>query len=78
VGGAQCYVDTGYIGYVSLYFASPHSPSVNSPALLDASFRPAEAVAGGSCWVLDELLIGNERLVISLPRVPIPFYLAGS
>ncbi|KAF2689731.1 hypothetical protein K458DRAFT_131708 [Lentithecium fluviatile CBS 122367] len=28
--------------------------------------------------VLDELLIGNERWFISLPRVPAPFYPAGS
>jgi len=71
-------VDTGYIGYVSLYFASPCPPSVNSPALLDVSFRPAAAVAGGSCLDVDELLIGNERPLVSLPRVPVSFYPAGS
>jgi hypothetical protein len=77
MAGAQCLVDTGHIGYVSLYFASPHPLSVNSPALLDVSSGPAAAVAGGSRWVVNELLIGNERWNLP-PLRPRLFCAAGS
>jgi hypothetical protein len=67
VGGRTGLADTGYIGYVSLYFASSRVGGPSGCIVLSfLRFRPAVAAENSRL----ELLIGNERWLSPSTFVP--------